>query len=145
MNVPCCMGATREAGPKLTERSPSAVASGVHAPVTQPIRSREILFDMGQSTAILPSSSSEIQGEHFAARERLVIAPQSGIFEPAGAIRTGAPVSAGQVVGHLTNGRERTPVVSPFAGTTGASLALAGERLISHQPVMWLSLGSDAP
>ena len=117
----------------------------VHAGVTQWLHSLAIVFHMGQSTTSLAASISEIQGENFVARERLVIAPQPGVFEPAGGLRSGSPVAAGQIVGHLMNGVERTPVVSPFAGTTGAPLALAGERLVSHQPVMWLSLGSDAP
>lgn len=86
-----------------------------------------------------------VQGEQCEAPARLVIAPGAGIFEPTVGLATGSPIAKGQVVGHLTSGATRTPVVSPFAGQTGAALAWAGERLSAHQPVMWLSLGSDAP
>lgn len=80
-----------------------------------------------------------IQGECFEATERLVIAPRAGVFEPTGGLTFGSPITSGQIVGHLTCGVERTPVVSPFAGRAGAAMALAGERLTSYQPVMWLS------
>lgn len=88
---------------------------------------------------------TEIQGERFEAIERLVVAPAAGVFEPTAAFAPGTQVNRGQVIGHLATGSERTPVVSPFAGRTGAPLAWAGERVISHQPVMWLSAGTPSP
>lgn len=85
------------------------------------------------------------EGERFEAVERLVIAPVAGIFEPAGSFAPGSHIRQGQIVGHLASGSDLTPVVSPFAGRTGAPLAWAGERVMSHQPVMWLSAGTPSP
>ena len=81
-----------------------------------------------------------MQGEQFEAVERLVVAPSAGVFEPAPISSCGS-IEAGQIVGHLMSGSERTPVVSPFAGRRGATLAWNGERMVSRQPVMWLSVG----
>lgn len=88
---------------------------------------------------------SSVQGEQCEAPARLVIAPGAGVFEPSVGLASGTAITKGQIVGHLMSGATRTPVVSPFAGQTGAALAWAGERLSAHQPVMWLSLDSDAP
>jgi hypothetical protein len=60
-------------------------------------------------------------------------------------LRPGRRIQIGQVVGHLSSGATRTPIVSPFAGESGEALAWSGERLVSHQPVMWLSTGLGAP
>ena len=99
------------------------------------------------TTGIAPNSplasvGADVQGEQFETTTRLVIAPHAGVFEPATSLQTGSMIAAGQVVGHLTGGVERTPVISPFSGQTGAPLAWAGERLASHQPVMWLSVSA---
>lgn len=91
------------------------------------------------------SISPELQGERFDAIERLVVAPSAGVFEPTAAFAPGSRVQQGQVIGHLSSGADRTPVVSPFAGRTGASLAWAGERVVTHQPVLWLSAGTPNP
>lgn len=85
------------------------------------------------------------QGECLEADTRLVIAPGSGVYEPAIELTTGAPVAAGQVIGHLTSGADSVPVVSPFSGQAGETLAWRGERLAAHQPVMWLSVDSGRP
>ncbi len=101
---------------------------------------------MGQITTAFAANSSrslvgaDVEGERFETTARLVVAPQGGVFEPAAELGRGHHIAAGQVVGHLTAGVERTPVISPFAGETGAPLAWAGERLIAHQPVMWMSV-----
>jgi len=101
---------------------------------------------MATSTSQLPTSTrptalgTDVEGERFEAAARLVLAPRAGVFEPVKLPASGL-ISAGQVVGHLGSGADRTPVVSPFAGRTGDALAWSGERLTSHQPVMWLSVG----
>jgi len=92
------------------------------------------------NTAVITSVAADVEGERFAAVERLVVAPRGGVFQPA-ALSNPDSIFAGQVIGHLTSGAERTPVVSPFAGRRGATLAWTGERLVTHQPVMWLSVG----
>jgi len=106
---------------------------------------------MGHITTSTRTSSNRrsvptaLQGELFHASERLVVAPTGGIFEPAMDLRPGRRIQIGQVVGHLSSGATRTPIVSPFAGESGEALAWSGERLVSHQPVMWLSTGLGAP
>jgi len=103
---------------------------------------------MGQITSsFAPKSAAasvgaDVEGERFESTARLVIAPTGGVFEPAVSLSSGSKIAAGQVVGHLTGGAGRTPVISPFAGQTGAPLAWAGERLVAHQPIMWMSIGS---
>lgn len=82
------------------------------------------------------------QGELLEADARLVVAPGTGVFQPASALAAGEPVRAGQVIGHVHSGVQSTPVVSPFSGQAGATLAWPGERLTTHQPVMWLSVAA---
>ena len=85
------------------------------------------------------------EGERLEADTRLVVAPDAGVFEPAIDLAAGNRVAAGQVVGHLTSGPSRLPVISPFSGRSGAAMAWHGERLQAHQPVMWLSLDAGTP
>lgn len=106
---------------------------GVHGAVTQRTLSLATVSAM---------KTTDVQGERFEAVERLVVAPVAGVFEPAAAFAPGSHVRQGQIVGHLGSGNDRTPVVSPFAGSTGAALAWAGERVMPHQPLMWLSAGT---
>ena len=113
----------------------------VHDAVTPLLLSLGTVIFMGH----MGHPNTDIQGERFEAIERLVVAPAAGVFEPVAALAPGSHVSQGQVVGHLASGTERTPVVSPFAGRTGEHLAWAGERLVSHQPVMWLRAGTPGP
>jgi len=93
---------------------------------------------MGQneSTMILA------QGELLEADARLVVAPGTGIFEPTYEVAAGEQVRVGQVLGHVHSGVQSTPVISPFSGQAGAPLAWPGERLTTHQPVMWLSVAA---
>ena len=106
---------------------------------------------MGHATTVTLSPANRrlvpaaLQGELFHAAERLVVAPTGGVFEPAMDLGRGRRIEVGQVVGHLRSGSTRTPIVSPFAGQSGEALAWSGERLVSHQPVMWLSTGIGAP
>lgn len=84
-------------------------------------------------------------GERLEADARLIVAPGSGVFEPARDFRSGNQINAGQVIGHLTTGSQSVPVVSPFSGQTGDALAWSGERLSAYQPVMWLSVDAGTP
>ena len=102
------------------------------------------------TTATLTSTTpalgrADVQGERFQSAARLVVAPTGGVFEPAGDLRPGRQIQVGQVVGHLNSGQNRTPIVSPFAGQSGEALAWSGERLVSYQPVMWLSTAAGTP
>lgn len=124
----------------------------VHIGVTNAEHWSERVISMGHApTATLTSTSSrslgraDVQGEQFQSPARLVVAPSAGVFEPAGDLRPGREIQVGQVVGHLNSGQNRTPIVSPFAGHSGEALAWSGERLVSHQPVMWLSTSAGTP
>jgi len=85
---------------------------------------------MGQiTTSIAPNSAAasvgaDVEGERFESTARLVVAPRAGVFEPAAGLRSGSKIAAGQVVGHLTGGAERTPVVSPFGGEDGCAVGV---------------------
>ncbi|MEM7095804.1 MAG: hypothetical protein AAF567_22570 [Actinomycetota bacterium] len=103
---------------------------------------------MPATTSAYPTINSPLsttEGERLEADTRLIIAPDGGVFEPAGDVSIGSPIKVGQVVGHLHSGNQSVPVVSPFAGRSGDALAWSGERLTAHQPVLWLSLDAGRP
>lgn len=89
--------------------------------------------------------SSITEGERLEADARLVVAPEGGVFEPAADLNAGTSITAGQVIGLVRSGSQAVPVVSPFSGRAGDTLAWQGERLTPHQPVMWLSLDAGRP
>jgi [acyl-carrier-protein] S-malonyltransferase len=72
-------------------------------------------------------------GEHLFARERVVVSPAAGVFEPAD-VAEGELVERGRVVGHVAGQAIR----SPFRGVVMGLMALTGERLTRSQPVAWL-------
>ena len=133
----------------------------VHTGVTHLEHSSEKVISMGHATtATLTATAAklgalglttgglgraDVQGERFQSAARLVVAPAAVVFEPVGDLRPGREIQVGQVVGHLNSGQSRTPIVSPFAGQSGEALAWSGERLVSHQPVMWLSTEAGTP
>lgn len=123
----------------------------VHTRVTDLEHRPEKVISMGQtSSATLTTTTTglgraDVQGERFQSAARLVVAPTGGVFEPSGDLRPGRQIQVGQVVGHLHSGQNRTPIVSPFAGQSGEALAWSGERLVSYQPVMWLSTEAGTP
>jgi len=114
-----------------------------HLVETHSPHSLEMVIGMGHTTTTEPTTARVADALSFQTPTRLVVAPHGGVFEPASNIGHGTKIAAGQVVGYLTTGANRTPVTSPFAGRSGEPLAWAGERLVPHQPVMWLSV--DAP
>jgi len=86
-------------------------------------------------TTLLPA------GEILDVPERVIVAPTSGVFEPATpGPRTddGEPVVAGQTIGTLHGPNSATPVTSPFAGFLIGMMATAGERLRAGEPIAWL-------
>lgn len=84
------------------------------------------------------------QGEHLYISERMVVAPQAGIFEPEPSLKntvsTGERGSAspsvivGQAIGTISG----TEVRSPFAGELMGMIAVSGERVTIGQPLAWL-------
>jgi biotin carboxyl carrier protein len=86
-------------------------------------------------TTLLPD------GEILDVPERVIVAPTSGVFEPAEpGPRTehGEPVAAGQTIGVIHGPSSATPVRSPFAGLLIGMMATSGERLRSGEPIAWL-------
>ncbi len=86
-------------------------------------------------TTLLPS------GEIISVPERVIVAPVSGVFEPAASLvitEDGVLVAAGQTIGTLHGPNSATPVTSPFAGYLMGMMADSGERLRVGEPVAWL-------
>jgi [acyl-carrier-protein] S-malonyltransferase len=81
-----------------------------------------------------PVTTSQIEGEHLFAVERLVVSPASGIFTPIDDIRTGAAIDVGMVIGHIGD----VEVRSPFAGVLQTFIAVDTERVTARQPIAWL-------
>ena len=80
------------------------------------------------------ASSSEQEGEHLYATERLVVSPAAGVFTPVSGRELGSPVQAGDLLGHV--GQEE--VRSSFAGKLQGWLAVDTERVSASQPIAWL-------
>ena len=84
-------------------------------------------------------------GEALFVPERVVVAPASGSFRPAGEV-DGADGNGGhrlvedQVIGFIESTGRSTPVRSAFSGLFMGLLASAGERVREGQPVAWLRL-----
>ena len=81
-----------------------------------------------------PRASTQHEGEHLFAVERLVVSPAAGVFAPSGALADGCLIEVGTVVGHVGD----TEVRSPFAGVLQSYIAVAGERVTLRQPIAWL-------
>ncbi|HQZ33136.1 MAG TPA: ACP S-malonyltransferase [Ilumatobacteraceae bacterium] len=81
-----------------------------------------------------PRATTQHEGEHLFAAERLVVSPAAGVFLPLGSISDGATIAVGTVVGHIGD----TEVRSPFAGILQSYIAVEGERVTLRQPIAWL-------
>jgi len=84
--------------------------------------------------AELPSRSTQVEGEHLFASERLVVSPAAGIFARAADLADGATIEVGTVLGHVGEYEVR----SPFAGVLQSFIAVETERVTSRQPIAWL-------
>ncbi len=82
----------------------------------------------------VPRATTQHEGEHLFAVERLVVSPAAGVFLPLGGITDGATIAVGTVVGHIGD----TEVRSPFAGILQSYIAVEGERVTLRQPIAWL-------
>lgn len=81
-----------------------------------------------------PRATTQHEGEHLFAVERLVVSPAAGVFLPLSDIKDGATIEVGTVVGHIGD----TEVRSPFAGILQSYIAVEGERVTLRQPIAWL-------
>ena len=80
------------------------------------------------------ATSTELEGEHLFATERMVVSPAAGVFALGEGCKEGEVIRIGQVLGTV-NGHD---VVTPFEGQIMGVLAYDGERVTSRQPVAWL-------
>lgn len=78
--------------------------------------------------------STQLEGEHLFAVERLVVSPGAGIFTPVTAITEGAAIDVGTVIGHVGDAEVR----SSFAGQFQSFIAVDTERVTLRQPIAWL-------
>ena len=74
------------------------------------------------------------EGEYLYAVERLVVSPATGVFQPSSGLTANAPLTAGQLLGHVGE----VEVRSAFAGFLQGVLAFEGERVNTSQPIAWL-------
>lgn len=78
------------------------------------------------------------EGEHLHVRERLVVSPATGVFQPEpasdGATAEGETIPVGGLLGHVADQEVR----SPFAGWLMGMMAMPGERVLVGQPIAWL-------
>lgn len=78
--------------------------------------------------------SSQLEGEHLFAVERLVVSPGAGIFTPVSGIAEGAAIDVGTVIGHVGDDEVR----SSFHGQFQSFIAVETERVTLRQPIAWL-------
>lgn len=83
--------------------------------------------------------TASVHGELLVVPERVVLAPVTGRFRPAGEPDRGVLVEE-QVIGFIDGVGHSTPVRSAFSGLFMGLLAHAGERVREGQPVAWLRL-----
>lgn len=80
------------------------------------------------------AATSQHEGEHLFAVERLVVSPGAGVFTPRNDVEPGSRVSIGTVLGHIGT----VEVRSAFDGILQAFIAVDGERVTPRQPIAWL-------
>lgn len=78
--------------------------------------------------------SSQLEGEHLFAVERLVVSPGAGIFTPVSDVVEGGSIDVGTVIGHVGDAEVR----SSFAGQFQSFIAVDTERVTLRQPIAWL-------
>jgi hypothetical protein len=74
-------------------------------------------------------------GEHVHVPERVIVAPDVGVFRPHA---IAGWLCAGDQIGVLESPGMRVPVECPFEGALVGMLAVPGERLRRGQAVAWL-------
>lgn len=82
----------------------------------------------------IPSHTTQLEGEHLFAAERLVVSPAAGIFTALQGLGEGSSIDVGDVVGMIGDHEVR----SPFAGTLQSFIAVDTERVTARQPIAWL-------
>jgi biotin carboxyl carrier protein len=99
-------------------------------------------------TATLMPPAPRTAGHHplaatVAEALRLAVAPSTGRFRPAGGIRPGTAIRAGDLLGHVTGGRGRADEVrSPVDGAVRGLLIRPGQLVAGGQQLVWLESAS---
>jgi len=84
--------------------------------------------------ASTPSRTTQLEGEHLFAAERLVVSPAAGIFTPVAGLGEGSLIEVGTIVGHVGDYEVR----SSWAGLLQSFIAVGTERVTARQPIAWL-------
>jgi biotin carboxyl carrier protein len=79
-----------------------------------------------------------LNGERVSIPERMIVAPENGVFRLTALAYHGAFVDEGDEIGIVSSPGATAAVRSPFAGTLMGVLAHEGERLRAGEPVAWL-------
>lgn len=81
----------------------------------------------------LPSTPHEGRqtGERTPVPTHLICAPNAGVFVPAASVAVGDKVLPGDVLGVIAG----SPVTAWEPGIVGRMIAVAGQRLMRHEPV----------
>lgn len=126
----------------FVEIGPGAVLTGlakrshkdvVRLTVNTPDDVLSILESLQRDVEPAPSTTDH-EGEHLFATERLVVSPNAGVFTPAESIEVGTSITRGSVIGQVG----AVDVRSAFSGEVQGFLALPGERVVARQPIAWL-------
>jgi [acyl-carrier-protein] S-malonyltransferase len=96
----------------------------------------DLLVDAVSGNTALHTYAVGHQGEHLYVSERLVISPGAGIFQPVDepGLEVGESIEVGTLLGTVGDSEVR----SAFAGRLEGTLAHAGERVQTGQPIAWL-------
>ena len=90
---------------------------------------------------MLDSDSLYATAEVTAIREKVVVSPATGKFQPHPPeifTTEGEWVQSGQVLGEIENGREAIHISSPFAGWMMGMLAIPGQPVKTGDPLFWI-------
>ncbi len=134
--------ALQQAGATLfLELGPGSVLTGMAKRTVKDARNISVNSPEGIDTLIGSlaqltenESDDDHEGEVLYAKERLVISPCSGVFQPTDDVDNGTKFAVGQLLGTVGDSEVR----SPFAGHLQGLLALAGEKVNTSQPLAWL-------
>jgi [acyl-carrier-protein] S-malonyltransferase len=126
----------------LLELGPGGVLTGLAKRIVPDVRAFSIavpddidrLLEQLNGAAPIPRRITE--GEHLSLTVRMVVSPSAGIYQPVAEATNGSAVGVGGLLGHIGD----VEVRSPFGGVISGMLAVAGERVMSGQPIAWLDV-----
>lgn len=90
-------------------------------------------------------AASEFAGEHPNLVERVIVAADTGRFQPLDEQVVGRVVTEGETIGVLAQRQHKRAIVSRFTGRIIGMLVHPGEHVRQGQPVAWLRVDSRTP